>query len=233
MDITDTLTAIEGASLSLDAVPVFVSSTDANTTFTNDTSTSVPTLLVGEAVTLATYTVTQAAIDAGGVSNTASVVGYDPDGEAVSDTIDDPVIDEIAQTPSIEVTKEASVTHVGDADAADRVVREDDIINYTITITNTGNVTLTDLAVVDALTDGDGNDLVMTSDPTNQWTIVSLAPGAVQTYTPYYTIGSAAALTGSISNVVTVTGDTPNGTDDITSVSDDPNDTTSDQIQRL
>ena len=51
VDITDTLTAIGGASLSLDAVPVFVSSTDANTTFTNDTSTSVPTLLVGEAVT--------------------------------------------------------------------------------------------------------------------------------------------------------------------------------------
>ena len=140
VDITDTLTAIGGASLSLDAAPVFVSSTDANTTFTNDTSTSVPTLLVGEAVTFgATYTVTQAAIDAGGVSNTASVVGYDPDGEAVSDTIDDPVIDEIAQTPSIEVTKTASITHVGDADAADRVVREDDIINYTITITNTGN----------------------------------------------------------------------------------------------
>jgi uncharacterized repeat protein (TIGR01451 family) len=109
------------------------------------------------------------------------------------------------------------------------VVREDDRIYYTITITNTGNVTLTDLAVVDALTDGAGNDLVMTSDPTNQWTIASLAPGAVQTYTPYYTIGSAAVLTGSISNVVTVTGDTPNGTDDITAISDDPNDTTSDQ----
>ena len=63
--------------------------TDANTTFTNDTSTSVPTLLVGEAVTFsATYTVAQAAIDAGGVSNTASVVGYDPDGEAVNGSID-------------------------------------------------------------------------------------------------------------------------------------------------
>ena len=230
VDITDTLTAIGGASLSLDAAPVFVSSTDANTTFTNDTSTSVPTLLVGEAVTFsATYTVAQAAIDAGGVSNTASVVGYDPDGEAVNGSIDSAVVNNITQTPAITVTKTASVTHVGDADAADRVVRADDIIDYTITITNTGNVTLTDLAVVDALTDGAGNDLVMTSDPTNQWTIASLAPGAVQTYTPYYTIGSPAALTGSISNVVTVTGDTPNGTDDITAISDDPNDTTSNQ----
>ena len=52
VDITDTLTAIGGASLSLDAAPVFVSSTDANTTFTNDTSTSVPTLLVGRSSNL-------------------------------------------------------------------------------------------------------------------------------------------------------------------------------------
>ena len=188
------------------------------------------TIKAGQSFTYTvTYTVTQQAIDAAGVSNTASVVGYDSNGDAVSDTIDSPVIDEITQSPSMTVTKTASVTHVGDADIADRVVRADDIINYTITITNTGNVTLTDLAVVDALTDGAGNDLVMTSDPTNQWTIASLAPGAVQTYTPYYTIGSAAVLTGSISNVVTVTGDTPNGTDDITAISDDPNNPNSNQ----
>ena len=188
------------------------------------------TIKAGQSFTYTvTYTVTQQAIDAAGVSNTVSVVGYDSNGDAVSDTIDSPVIDEITQSPSMTVTKTASVTHVGDADVADRVVRADDIIDYTITITNTGNVTLTDLAVVDELTDGAGNDLVMTSDPTNQWTIASLAPGAVQTYTPYYTIGSAAVLTGSISNVVTVTGDTPNGTDDITAISDDPNDTTSGQ----
>jgi gliding motility-associated-like protein/uncharacterized repeat protein (TIGR01451 family) len=225
INITDTLTAIGGASLSLDSPPAYDSSTDTSTTFP-----SLPTLQIGEAVTYtATFTITQPSIDAGGVSNTASVVGYDPDGEAVNASIDSAVVNNITQIPDIEVTKTASVTHVGDADVADRVVRADDIINYSVTITNTGNVTLTDLAVVDALTDGAGNDLVMTSDPTNQWTIASLAPGAAQTYTLYYTIGSAAALTGSISNIVTVTGDTPKGTDDITAISDDPNDTTSDQ----
>ena len=50
----------------------------------------------------------------------------------------------------------------------------------------------------------------MTSDPTNQWTIASLAPGEVETLNPYYTIGSSAALTGRINNTVTVTGDSPN-----------------------
>ena len=124
-----------------------------------------------------------------------------------------------ANSPSLSIELTAMVTHIGDADIADRVVRADDIINYSTTVTNTGNVTLTDLVVVDALTDGAGNDLVMTSDPTNQWTIASLSPGESINYIQYYTIGSSAAFTGSISNVVTVTGDTPNGTGNITAIS--------------
>ena len=186
------------------------------------------TLAPSEVVTFeALLTIDQAMVDAGGVVNTVSAVGYSGTDELTSSASTEETL--IAASPALTVTKTATVDHVGSADEDNRVVREDDRIYYTITITNTGNVTLTDLAVVDALTDGAGNDLVMTSDPTNQWTIASLAPGAVQTYTPYYTIGSAAVLTGSISNVVTVTGDTPNGTDDITAISDDPNDTTSDQ----
>jgi len=159
--------------------------------------------------------------------NTVSAIGYSGTEELTSSASAEETL--IAASPSLTVTKEADVDHIGDADIADRVVRADDRIYYTITITNTGNVTLTDLAVVDALTDGAGNDLVMTSDPTNQWTIASLAPGEEWTDEPYYEIDSAAALTGSISNVVTVTGDTPSGTDDITAISDDPEDTTSDQ----
>jgi uncharacterized repeat protein (TIGR01451 family) len=186
------------------------------------------TLAASEFVTFeALLTIDQAMVDAGGVVNTVSAVGYSGTDQLTSSASTEETL--IAASPALTVSKTATVDHVGSADEDNRVVREDDRIYYTITITNTGNVTLTDLAVVDALTDGAGNDLVMTSDPTNQWTIASLAPGAVQTYTPYYTIGSAAVLTGSISNVVTVTGDTPNGTDDITAISDDPNDTTSDQ----
>ena len=47
-----------------------------------------------------------------------AVVGYDSNGEAVNTTIDSPVIDEIAQTPSFTVTKEADVIHVGEDDAS-------------------------------------------------------------------------------------------------------------------
>ena len=209
--ITDNLTALNGDSLLLTTGPTFIS---------NSSSSTEGTLQPGETATyIATYVISQQAVDAGGVTISASAAAVVNENTTVTDVSDSPVVTLIGTTPSISITLEATVTHIGDADIADRVVRADDIIDYTITITNTGNVTLTDLAVVDALTDGAGNDLVMTSDPTNQWTIASLAPGAAETYTPYYTIGSAAVLTGSISNVVTVTGDTPNGTDDITAFS--------------
>jgi uncharacterized repeat protein (TIGR01451 family) len=193
--------------------PGFVSSTDESTTFTDDTSTSVPTLLVGEAVTFsATYTVTQAAIDAGGVSNTATVVGYDPDGEAVNGSIDSAVVNNITQTPSIEVTKVAVVDHVTGTDSE---TTTGDTIVYTITIENTGNVTLTGIDITDTMTDGDGQSLTLTSPST--FSTYTLAPGETEDIQATYTIEQSAADTGSISNTVSVDGTAPDGTE----VSDD------------
>ena len=140
--------------------------------------------------------------------------GDDTDGN----TTDDPTITIIDADPEIKVTKSA----VANDDNADEIIGEDDTIMYTITIVNSGNVTITNLDVIDALTDGDGNNLVMTSDPTNQWTIANLAPGDSEEIQATYTIEQAAAETGSIVNVVTVTGDTPNVPDGIIKISDDP-----------
>ena len=208
INITDTLTAIGGTSLSLDAAPVFVSSTDANTTFTNDTSTSVPTLQIGESVTYtATFTVNQAAIDAAGVSNTASVVGYDPDGVAVSASIDDPVVTTITQTPAIEVTMVGVVDHVTGTDSE---TTTGDTIVYTITIENTGNVTITDIDITDTMTDGAGQSLTRTSPST--FSTYTLAPGVTEDIQATYTIEHSTADTGSISNTVSVDGTTPDGT---------------------
>jgi uncharacterized repeat protein (TIGR01451 family) len=186
----------------------------------NSEGSTLGTLQPGEIATYsAIYIIEQSTVDSGGVTISAHAAAVVNENTTVEDVTDSPVVTLIGTTPSISITLEATVTHIGDADIADRVVRADDIINYSTTVTNTGNVTLTELAVVYALTDGMGNDLVMTSDPTNQWTIASLPPGESYNYVQYYTIGSSAAFTGSISNVVTVTGDTPNGTDDITAFS--------------
>ncbi|MCC7443812.1 MAG: DUF11 domain-containing protein, partial [Saprospiraceae bacterium] len=91
----------------------------------------------------ATYVITQADINAGNVENTAEVSGKDPDNSDVTDvdTEDTP----LGQTPSIDLVK--SGTYV-DADN-DGVVSAGDEIHYTFTVTNTGNVTLTNVVVTD------------------------------------------------------------------------------------
>ena len=80
--------------------------------------------------------VTQADVDAGSFTNTATVTGTPPVGPDVM--APDTVIVPAVQTPSILVTKtadQASFAAVGD------------ILTYTFTVQNTGNVTLTGVTV--------------------------------------------------------------------------------------
>ena len=92
--------------------------------------------------------INQEIVDAGGLSNTATATGVAPDGTVVSDISDDgdtalgdtgndPTITLIAANPEMEVTKTARIT----ADA-DGFIGTSDLIDYTIRVTNTGNVTL-------------------------------------------------------------------------------------------
>ena len=108
------------------------------------------------------------------------------------------------------------------------VTRAEDRIKYTISIENTGNVTLDSLIVKDILTDGAGNPLSLSESPgdtatPNEWVIDSLLPGSSNalTYTVFYTIGETAALTGSIINQVDITATAPDGSE-VKALSDDP-----------
>ena len=56
--------------------------------------------------------------------------------------------------PSIEVTKTATITDNGDG-----ITGLEDVINYTITVENTGNTILEALGLVDTLSDISGNSL--------------------------------------------------------------------------
>jgi gliding motility-associated-like protein/uncharacterized repeat protein (TIGR01451 family) len=167
----------------------------------------------------------QEIVDAGGLTNTATATGVVPDGRSVSDisdvgdigvgdTDDDPTITTIAQYPQLTVTKTATI--IGDDDG---FVGATDVIEYTIRVNNTGNVTIKGVQLTDTLTDGNGN---MLSIDTSAWLVRDIAPGHTEIYTAIYVIGQTAADSGSVINTVTAIGTDPSG-NPIAVTSDDPN----------
>ncbi len=150
------------------------------------------TLAPGESGTAsATYTITQSDINAGQVLNTATVTGEDPGGNTVEDQ-DDATVEGPKQEADVTLLKTANpqvFTSVGD------------IITYTFTVTNTGNVTLTKLVINDALT-GTVNLSVTPS---------TLAPGESGTASATYTITQSDINAGQVLNTATVTGEDPGG----------------------
>ena len=150
------------------------------------------TLAPGESGTAtATYAITQSDINTGQVLNTATVTGEDPGGNTVEDQ-DDETVEGPKQAPDVTLLKTANpqvFTSVGD------------IITYTFTVTNTGNVTLTKLVINDALT-GSVNLLVVPS---------TLAPGESGTTSATYTITQSDINAGQVLNTATVTGEDPGG----------------------
>src|SRR5690625_4461008 len=92
------------------------------------------------------YQVTQADIDAGGVENVAFAAATDP-----TDPEGDPIEDDGSVTvPTVDPNPGLAVEKTADTDGP---VDVGDTIGYTITATNTGNVTSTDVEVEDTLTE--------------------------------------------------------------------------------
>ena len=156
-------------------------------------------LAPGESVTAtATYTPTQADRDAGVVENTASVTGTPPAGDPVSD--EDEFDQPLPQGPAIALTKSGEL--------------DGDRIRYTFTVTNTGDVTLRDVAVRDGLSGL--SEIVYGAWPGVQHV---LAPGESVTATAVYTVTASDRAAGGVTNTATVTATPPAGdpvTDDDT-----------------
>ncbi|WP_420506366.1 DUF7507 domain-containing protein [Nitratireductor aquimarinus] len=171
------------------------------------TGSPIATLLPGpaNAVTLTgTYTVTQADIDAGHVDNLASATGKDPDNADVTvqshptgGTAGTPTRTDIPQTASSDFIK--TVTH-DDADG-DGFLDAGERLNYTFSIENTGNVTLSNVTVTDSRATLSGGP------------IASLAPGATDatTITGYYDVTQADIDSGGVDNVASMSAEDPNG----------------------
>jgi gliding motility-associated-like protein/uncharacterized repeat protein (TIGR01451 family) len=145
----------------------------------------------------------------------------DPDNDGDPD---DPTDTLISKDPSILAEKSATITDNGDG-----VIGVDDVINYSITIQNTGNVTLNNVIITDVFTDIDGNVLTLTTGPTydsaDQGSIEgTLLAGEIATYIATYIITQDDVDVGGVSNSVVVIGDDPEG-DTVTDISDDGDDT--------
>src|SRR5690625_4426975 len=129
----------------------------------------------------ATYTVTQADLDAGIVENTATATGKDPEDNDVTDEDDEDV--ELDRDADIQLVKSGILSEDGNT------------IEYTFTVTNTGNVTLTDVEVNDAML---SNDAIAVNPST-------FIPGAIGTASATYTVTQADLDAGIVENPATCT----------------------------
>jgi uncharacterized repeat protein (TIGR01451 family) len=147
----------------------------------------------------ASYTLTQADVDAGSVTNTATASGTPPNGPPI-DSPPDTVVVDVPPAPAMTVAKSASVTSPDDFTVGTE-------LTYSFVVTNTGNVTLTDVTVSEQSFSGSGAMSAITC-PAGA---ASLAPGAQVTCTATYTITQADVDAGGITNVAGATGTPPSG----------------------
>ncbi|SNT64815.1 conserved repeat domain-containing protein, partial [Streptosporangium subroseum] len=155
------------------------------------------TTLAPQAMTTCTgtYVTTQADVDAGSIVNTATASGTPPTGPAVTS---DPSTATVTATssPELSLLKTAVPSAVS---AAGRTV------TYSYLVVNTGNRTLTGVAVVDTAFSGSGTPAVVTCP------VTTLAPQASTTCTSAYVVTQADVNAGSVVNTAVASGTPPAG----------------------
>ena len=180
-------------------------------------SVTVGTLAAGESQEiLTTYVVKAADVEAGTVENTATVTADDPTNPDKPLTDDDSVEDPAGESggpapvvkPGVEIEK---ATTSKPANGSKYV--EGETIEYKLTVTNTGNVTLTNLVIEDALTG-------------LKETLVSLAVGESKEFDTSYVVTAADIETGTVKNTATVTADDPTDPDKLLTDDDSVEDPT-------
>lgn len=161
-------------------------------------------LAPGEDVTCeVTYVLTQADVDAGELSNTAGATASAPMAEIASES----------STALVAIDRDAALTLVKSAQVDDpEDIRAGDRITYSFVITNSGNVTVADVAV----DEGDFTGAGTLADPTCE-DGDPLAPGAQLICTTVYTVTQADVDAGEIVNSAVARGTGPEGVEPPTS----------------
>ncbi len=161
-----------------------------------------------------TYIITQADMDVGGVYNLATAEGDDPDGDPVTATSKDPnpldpndpdhpgVDPGCADCTVTPLPNNGAITVTKSTDRSKTYSKAGEVIEYTIVVTNTGNVTLKNIQVTDD-----------NADVSSVGSIPSLAVGASETFTAVHTITQADLDAGVVYNIATATGKDPKDRD--------------------
>ena len=149
------------------------------------------------------HTITQADVDRGGVDNTATAHGFGPpvddsDGAAVTSDPAQASVPTVQPRPGLGLTKTA---HLTDVVVQNGVANLGDLVTWTFTVVNTGNVTVTDVAVTDSKAGA------VTCERT------TLAPGesTACASAKKHVVSFADIEQGPIVNVATATGQPPTG----------------------
>lgn len=205
--LTYTLTVTNDGDTELTDVRIDDELVDDAVTFdwggSSDPATGEGVLSAGETVTAkATYTVTQDDVDAGIVPNAASVFGTSPRGDEVTDTDDVETV--IRHKPEIRIEKDVDKKSLtGDAAVVGTT------LTYSFTITNTGNVTLHDVALDDKLDgvydlsiDWDGSSDAATGDGV-------LSPGEAVSATAKYDLTQGDIDASHVVNTAEAVGTSP------------------------
>ena len=148
----------------------------------------------GQVLCTATYTVTQADVDRGEITNTATAHGTPPTGPAVDSppsSVDNPV----DASPALEIVKTADKSIVGFAG---------DTVTYEFRVTNTGNVTLNNVTVNEESFSGTNTPPTVTCPAP-----APLVPGAEILCTASYTLNQTDADSSQLTNTATATGTPP------------------------
>ena len=155
----------------------------------------------------ATYTATQADVDAGTVDNTASVSGSAP-------SAPNTVVDFGSSSSTVSAAAHPELTLVKSASPSDAAsFRAGKVITFTFLVTNTGNVTITSIRIAETDFSGSG-PFPPVICPAGA---ISLAPTEQVTCTAEYTVTQADVDAGGITNTAAASGTPAQGGDEITS----------------
>src|SRR5690625_2376271 len=170
-------------------------------------------LAAGEIMTAtATYTVTQDDVDNGSVENLATLKAKDENGDPLDETestddLNNPGKPGIAGSPTITVISAAPTADLTFTKEVDLSTAElGDVLTYTFTVENTGDVNLFEVEIID-------NDLTGLSAINYTWPNADgeLAAGEIMTATATYTVTQDDVDNGSVENLATLKAKDENG----------------------